>query len=411
MRTYTREQVAQVVRETAQRYERSADAHMRAGEKRGEAFERGRVEGCHEVLRRLDALPSPLTPGNLPGVCGGCGVAGAVCSQCRKESQLSYWVGDGAESHVTPEALAAVDESRNPPAAPESSPTRSIAQGIADMTRHLPILPGVVPCDVKLAPRPRAATPTPEVPPYAKQDGTRRAALTRLHEGLDPLPTGALASNEPAPEVPALKAVVHARRANQYAMCGADYDGMHLSSAPADVTCPACPGKEVLPMTDEQARETLATAGISPARSAEGLAKCMAMVREAKTAAEPTAPEVVWTGDGVRVLADGKWEFWGQNIGIWLPATPGHEPQTDALARALADAKREARIAQVKADASYSKGREDGAESMRERAADFVLDTSIPIPIDFWQGTMKGLVAEFAKRLAERIRALPLEEP
>lgn len=46
---------------------------------------------------------------------------------------------------------------------------------------------------------------------------------------------------------------------------------------------------------------------------------------------------VVFEQDGVRVLEDGMWEFWGQNIGIWLPATPGHEPQTDALARALAE--------------------------------------------------------------------------
>ncbi|UAW08085.1 hypothetical protein [Myxococcus phage Mx4 ts27htf-1hrm-1] len=49
-----------------------------------------------------------------------------------------------------------------------------------------------------------------------------------------------------------------------------------------------------------------------------------------------------------------------------------------------------------------------GAKEMREQAAGFVVDVSIPIDISFWQGTRKALVAEFARRLSERILTLPL---
>lgn len=347
MRTYTREQVEQVV-----------EAIKSEGNWL-ESFE----SGAREVLRRLDALPSPLTPETLPGFCGGCGVAGAVCSQCRKESQLSYWVGDGAESHVTPEALAAVDESRNPPAAPESSPTRSIAQGIADMTRHLPILPGVVPCDVKLAPRPRAATPTPEVPALAKLRPQEHAFI------------------------------------------------------PGDATygwerqC-AHPGKD-------------------------GLRHC-GFPPEAHAQPEPAAPEVVWTGDGVRVLADGT---------VWDKYAPLRiSRECAAIARALAEAKgeqvsprelHEMRKAHEAVQSAHTAGvitsfghptapvivmpishleqdtataKSQGAESMRERVKSLIMAEQAkqedgPLSDD------NGHAFRLLLRLADAVGALPLEEP
>ena len=86
--------------------------------------------------------------------------------------------------------------------------------------------------------RPRTPTPTPGVPPYAKQDGTRRAELTKAWDSVGPLPTGALASNE-------------------------------SKSCP----CPDAPAQHKF--------------------------SC--------SLAQPTAPEVVWEGEGVRVLADGTW--------------------------------------------------------------------------------------------------------
>lgn len=248
MRTFTRDEVEAVVRETAQRYERSADAHMRAGEKRGEAFERGRVEGCHEVLRRLDALPEPPLP----------------------PQPIHSARHDGTFVPPLPvtRCAACLEESGHRPGCPfgqrQSNPLHGAEVPAGTLVETFPGSPFV-----RLEPRPRAMTPPPEVP--------------------------------------ALKDIVHARRANQYAVCGAEYDGMRLSSAPSHVTCPACPGEEVLPMTDEQARETLASAGITPARSKEGLDKCMAMVREAKATSEPTALDVAWEGEGVRVLADGTW--------------------------------------------------------------------------------------------------------
>lgn len=47
--------------------------------------------------------------------------------------------------------------------------------------------------------------------------------------------------------------------------------------------------------------------------------------------------KVVLEKDGVRVLEGGQWEFWGQNLGMWLPSNPGAEPLMDVLARALAE--------------------------------------------------------------------------
>ncbi|QSQ14023.1 hypothetical protein [Myxococcus landrumensis] len=146
-------------------------------------------------------------------------------------------------------------------------------------------------------------------------------------------------------------------------------------------------------------------------------------------APEAAAPEVVWEGEGVRVS-----KHPDSPPGDYMVSYPGRIGEGGALvilARALAEAKQEAEpvihalrqyqhrdehrltetVARLVGErlALSDSAWKNGAESMRERAADFVLDTSIPIPIDFWQGTKKGLVAEFAKRLAERIRALSLE--
>ncbi|WP_141326112.1 hypothetical protein [Myxococcus sp. AB025B] len=211
-RTYTRDEVQAVVHETAQRYEQLADAYTRAGDKREEAFERGRVEGCREVLRQLDALP-------------------------------------------------------NPPAGPERSPNPLHGAEVPAGTL-VETFPGS--SFVRLEPRSRAPTPVPAVP--------------------------------------ALKA-------------------------------------------------------------------------------EPTAPEVVWEGEGVRVLADGTWEFVSGGT---------YREGFNALARALAEAKRETAQAAHKA-----------AEAMRERAS------AESERLGRQWGVLRSMKmtehANAATKVAAAIRALPLE--
>lgn len=330
MRTYTREQVEQVV-ETMLRNVSTHETPAGAGYR----------TAVREVLRRLDALP-------------------------------------------------------NPPAAPESSPTRSIAQGIADMTRHLPILPGVVPCDVKLAPRPRATTPTPEVPALKDEPHYRCA---------DP--------DCEAPERPE---------------CGHVLTGRPPGSLRA--TCRKAPHGDDVPHRWDEEPGT-----VSP---------------------EPTAPEVVWEGDGVRVLADGTCEEewpaprgWAvvtddramvslaralaearRETGILKAAAEGQLKTTNAVERANAElawgvagsmqsalrrerslrqeAEREQCIAHVKADASYAKGREDGAEAMRERAKALIMAEQAkqedgPLSDD------NGHAFRLLLRLADAVSALSLE--
>lgn len=98
------------------------------------------------------------------------------------------------------------------------------------------------------------------------------------------------------------------------------------------------------------------------------------------TQPEPAAPEVVWEGDGVRVLADGTWEFFGESIPEWLPGNGSEDVRIDALAHALAEAKRE--NADLKTEVELKQAALDGqsrdyrdarkaAEDMRERAAKY----------------------------------------
>lgn len=253
------------------------------------------------------------------------------------------------------EVLRRLDALPNPPAAPESSAREDPRAATLEDFRN-----GV-------GQRPRAATPTPEVPPYAKQDGTRRAALTRLHEGLAPLPTGALASNEPVPEVPALKSI---------------------------------PGLPMMPLALQQAIQ---------ARKAE--------------VPEPTAPEVVWEGATIngrrlRVMGDGSVRADNNDGTGWRePAAWQLSVEEDALARALAEAKRELRCdhwqpkeycAQSFNDAvDAAKAR--GAESMRERAMALIMVEQArqedgPLSDD------NGHAFNLLLRLADAVGALPLEE-
>lgn len=296
MRTYTRDEVEAVVRETAQRYERSADAHMRAGEKRGEAFERGRVEGCHEVLRRLDALPEPPLP----------------------PQPIHSARHDGTFVPPLPvtRCAACLEESGHRPGCPfgqrQSNPLHGAEVPAGTLVETFPGSPFV-----RLEPRPRAMTPPPEVPALKAESHYRCA--------------------DPDCEAP------------EHPECGHVLTGRPPGSLRA--TCRKAPHGDDVPHRWDEEPGTM-----SP---------------------EPTAPEVVWTGDGVRVLADGTWEFWGQNIGIWLPATPGHEPQTDDLARALAEAKREAArrptptVLNLKGEERIEAWRK-GGELMRKKVKDAI---------------------------------------
>ena len=380
MRTYTREQVEQVVAEIC--------GTRRCEQGRWSSDSRHVQIGAREVLRRLDALPDADSGEGLPGECGNCGKPGAVCRPCRVELDICDM----------PDALS------NPPAGPESSPTRSIAQGIADMTRHLPILPGVVPCDVKLAPRPRAATPTPEVPPYAKQDGTRRAELTRLHEGLDPLPTGVLASNEPTSEVPALKAEPHYRCADP----DCEAPGRPEPTALAQLGHAFVPGDATYGWERQCAH---------PAK--DGLRHC-GYPPEAHAQPEPTAPEVVWTGDGVRVLADGTCQRqWADGGGKW---EANRTETVTQLARALAEAKMEAAQHRVAGEAVRHAALNQswaaaGGDVIAIHAALLASDTADAVheAAESMRERVKEVLAELGFDLKPRevavIDALPLEEP
>lgn len=155
-----------------------------------------------------------------------------------------------------------------------------------------------------------------------------------------------------------------------------------------------------------------------PALKAEPHYRCADPDCEAPERPEPTAPHVVWEGEGVRVLADGTWWFFGQNLREWLPASDGNEPQTDALARALAEAKRQ--TAELGQEVALKQAALDGhardfrdarkaAESMRERAMALIMVEQArqedgPLSDD------NGHAFNLLLRLADAVGALPLEE-
>jgi hypothetical protein len=117
--------------------------------------------------------------------------------------------------------------------------------------------------------------------------------------------------------------------------------------------------------------------------------------------AQPSAPEVVWEGDGVQVLADGNWGF-----------RPGgtYHGGFNALARALAEAKREVEGMRGERDAERQIAQEweakayKAAESMRERCV-----ASLRSEIDHgeWSDTARDMLMN----VADAIRAMPLEQP
>lgn len=122
------------------------------------------------------------------------------------------------------------------------------------------------------------------------------------------------------------------------------------------------------------------------------------------TNAEPTAPEVVWQQDGFRVHADGTYSTESDWMAYPLNTDVAH------LARALAEAKREAKVERVKADAGRAVAREQAAESMRERAKVLIMAEQAkqedgPLSDD------NGHSFNLLLRLAHAVDALSLEEP
>lgn len=109
---------------------------------------------------------------------------------------------------------------------------------------------------------------------------------------------------------------------------------------------------------------------------------------------EPAAPDVEWEGDGVRVLSDGTCD-----VLLWGEWKPSHDKARNALARALAEAKRENRTLALASEARARKA----AEDVRERAAKVASDEATRIGDE----SVDGNAVEW---VAHAIRALPLED-
>ncbi|NTX08964.1 hypothetical protein [Myxococcus sp. CA040A] len=156
----------------------------------------------------------------------------------------------------------------------------------------------------------------------------------------------------PVPEVPALK---WCEDEHDWDGRGADLPG----DGRLEVKCSRCP---------------------AVARRMRVDSRAYAIPERPKPEPEPAAPEVVWTGDGVRVLADGTWETWTPAVNEWLPnAHGGH--RANPIARALAEAKREQEDIRRKMRINHMERvvveRDRAAESMRERAARIVANVGL----------------------------------
>lgn len=286
-------------------------------------------------------------------------VAQVVGDMLREANRGKTPVGINYSISVS-EVLRRLDALPNPPAAPESSPESK--RPILDLYG----LKG----DIQ---RPRATTPVPEVPALKGEPHYRCA---------DP--------DCEAPERPA-----------EYVTD----DGVNLFLRCATPGCNKASGFQGPDRYEQSQRAGWTAPDLDVVHCPKNHTTVAAAVQPA-----PTAPEVVWTGDGVRVLADGT--VWDKYAPLWISR------ECAAIARALAEAKREQRCdhgqpkdycAQSFNDA-VDAAKVRGAESMRERVKSLIMAEQAkqedgPLSDD------NGHAFRLLLRLADAVGALPLEEP
>lgn len=399
--TYTREQVYDIL-----------EAMLRKTSNHETSASAGYRTAVREVLRRLDALPNPPAPSPARGITRGFrGVLEA-------ETASAHVAGDGVSPDSHHHQLRILmfrfpDGSLAPYVeATEGAPYEGAClMPLAELVHLMRNVGHMEAFQIGN----RAALPNPQAAPENSPESKR--PILDLHglRGAAKRPR----ATTPTPEVPALKAYVGK---DECAVCEQERGKLHLwhcvwkdpdhyEDSDGTVVKVAPAPKSTVP----EVPALKATCEYGNHCWADGAVDCMCGKMASRV---PTAPEVVWSGDGLSVYANGTYscdpEVLEKSVDGLLARALAEAKLDARLARAslaaerealrqtdvaLAEAKREVekeRDAAHEYESELKQKTQKAAESMRERAA-LILDKYIRI--------------ENPDAITNTIRALPLEEP